>query len=303
MTTATDFGIRTVGRLTRDVFRRERVPVPLLWVMAADGLATWYLWLARELTDVCGGRDAAKAAIARAAAPAFERRGVEMCKNWSHLPDPAVDSRVVPLVIASLYRSPVQRAATWMLDGLGGGPRGPVEWARAWRLVAPMSFRDRWLEVATHLGEVLISLTQNLPAEGVPRSNAVLGRLCLDAGALYGRMTKVAFDLPDTPESVIEVLRITEYIFRVNADHWTTTDTERRAGTLEGSACPWYQRPGWAGMHCGIFGQFQSGVASVFGLRYHLTKTIPRHGGTTCCIEVRPPASTPVRPRPTQPCP
>jgi hypothetical protein len=30
----------------------------------------------------------------------------------------------------------------------------------------------------------------------------------------------------------------------------------------EGNACPWYSRPGWNGAHCGIFGQFQSGVSS-----------------------------------------
>jgi hypothetical protein len=41
-------------------------------------------------------------------------------------------------------------------------------------------------------------------------------------------------------------------------------------------------------MHCGIFGQFQSGISSVFGLRYQLTQTIPKHGGSTCRIDLRP---------------
>ena len=41
-------------------------------------------------------------------------------------------------------------------------------------------------------------------------------------------------------------------------------------------------------MHCGIFGQFQSGISSVFGLRYQLTSTIPKHGGHTCRIDLRP---------------
>ena len=45
---------------------------------------------------------------------------------------------------------------------------------------------------------------------------------------------------------------------------------------------------GWQQVHCGIFGQFQSGISSVFGLRYQLTSTIPKHGGHTCRIDLRP---------------
>jgi hypothetical protein len=41
-------------------------------------------------------------------------------------------------------------------------------------------------------------------------------------------------------------------------------------------------------MHCGIFGQFQSGVCSVFGLDYKLDRTIPKHGGTTCRVTMSP---------------
>jgi hypothetical protein len=48
------------------------------------------------------------------------------------------------------------------------------------------------------------------------------------------------------------------------------------------------RRDGWNGAHCGIFGQPQSGIASAFGLRYHLSKTIPKHGGHTCRIDVKP---------------
>ena len=29
-------------------------------------------------------------------------------------------------------------------------------------------------------------------------------------------------------------------------------------------------------------------ASPVFGLRYHLSKTIPKHGGTTCRIDVKP---------------
>jgi hypothetical protein len=84
----------------------------------------------------------------------------------------------------------------------------------------------------------------------------------------------------------MEILRMSEYVFRVNPEHWGASDGT--AGWLEGTACPWYTRPGWNGAHCGIFGQFQSGIASVFGLRYHLSKTIPKHGGHTCRIDVKP---------------
>ena len=79
---------------------------------------------------------------------------------------------------------------------------------------------------------------------------------------------------------------MSEYVFRVNPEHWS--ESNGISGWLEGSACPWYSRPGWNGAHCGIFGQFQSGIASVFGLRYHLSKTIPKNGGKTCRIDVKP---------------
>jgi hypothetical protein len=79
---------------------------------------------------------------------------------------------------------------------------------------------------------------------------------------------------------------MSEYVFRVNPEHWSGSDGT--AGFLEGSACLWWSRPGWNGAHCGIFGQFQSGIASAFGLRYHLSKTIPKHGGHTCRIDVKP---------------
>ena len=91
---------------------------------------------------------------------------------------------------------------------------------------------------------------------------------------------------PDPPKVAMEILRMSEYVFRVNPEHWG--ESNGTAGWLEGTACPWFTRPGWNGAHCGIFGQFQSGISSVFGLRYHLSKTIPKHGGHTCRIDVKP---------------
>jgi hypothetical protein len=74
----------------------------------------------------------------------------------------------------------------------------------------------------------------------------------------------------------------------VNPEHWGEADEKANKGWLEGTACPWYDAPGWNGAHCGIFGQFQSGISAVFGLRYHLTTTIPKNGGHTCRIDVKP---------------
>lgn len=125
----------------RHVFRHERVPVPMLWLLAADGTVSWYRWLARGLADGFGGRDAASAAIARISAIAFERRYTVLRARWPHLPDPDADRRAVALTMAGLYRAPSFRKATWILDGVGGPPRGPVEAVGAWRSVRPLSMR------------------------------------------------------------------------------------------------------------------------------------------------------------------
>jgi len=69
--------------------------------------------------------------------------------------------------------------------------------------------------------------------------------------------------------------------------HSDATESSGR-GFIDGNACPWYPRPGWQQLHCGIFGQFQAGVCSVFGLSYQLTTTIPKHGGDHCRIDLQP---------------
>ena len=102
----------------------------------------------------------------------------------------------------------------------------------------------------------------------------------------YGERARDRWRLPQSPASAIEVLRVGEYVFRVNPEH--TSEADETRGMIEGSACPWYMRPGWHRMHCGIFGQFQAGVSSVFDLKYNLTKTIPRHGGDSCRVELVP---------------
>jgi hypothetical protein len=97
------------------------------------------------------------------------------------------------------------------------------------------------------------------------------------------------------PAQAIEILRIGELIFRVNPQHESHADADARVGWLEGNACLWYSRPGWTRGHCGIFGQFQAGICSEFGLRYKLDRTIPKHGGEVCRVSLEPlvPLKTP----------
>jgi hypothetical protein len=95
---------------------------------------------------------------------------------------------------------------------LGGPARNAAEAVRARMLLASLDVRARWEEVATHLGELLSP--------------------------------------PDPPQVAMEILRMSEYVFRVKPEHWGASN-----GTscwLEGTACPWYTRPGWNGAHCGI---------------------------------------------------
>lgn len=238
--------------MLRVAFKRELLPAPVLWLLAADGMCTWLRWLRRGLPE-------SPETIARWIEPAYVRRVQAL--GFTGGPK---------LLVEGLY--PVPKRPTWLF-----GRASALERIRAWRAVRPMSYRERWIEVATHLGEVLIVLSAHVPA-------SVLGRICHDAGVRYGERAARRWQLPRTPASAIEVLRIGEYIFRVNPEHWGHADAT--SGSIEGTACPWFVRPGWDRVHCGIFGQFQSGVSSVFGLKYQLTKTIPRHGGDTCKVDL-----------------
>jgi len=291
-----------LARLTREAYRHEVVPERMLWWFAADGMRDWFRVLAKHLGPHLAEGDA-RSLLSTMAAHTFERRWEALsalprrgarARIVGALPHGAREPRALPLLMSALYRvdSPGHvraRKSAWIFDGLGGAPRTAAERLRARVLLSSLDVRERWYEVATHLGELLVVLTEQLPAH-LPHARKILGDICFDSGARYAERIKKAFAIPDVladpPAVAMEVLRMSEYVFRVNPEHWGASDGT--AGWLEGTACPWYTRPGWNGAHCGIFGQFQSGIASVFGLRYHLSKTIPKHGGHTCRIDVKP---------------
>lgn len=265
----------------REVYRRELLPARLRWHMAADGMADWYRSVARGLVPALG--EEAKPTISALGGMMFERR-------WRVLARERTTERDVALMMSGLYRVGGRHKARWIFDSMGGPARDLREFIQQRRLLASLGVEARWREVTAHLGELLIVLTEELPKK-VPHARKLLGDVCFAMGERFAARVKKAFDLespPDAPAAAIEVLRMSEYVFRVNPDHWHGSNAETNTGFLEGNACPWYDRPGWNGGHCGIFGQFQSGISSAFGLRYHLAQTIPKHGGTTCRVDLKP---------------
>jgi hypothetical protein len=274
------------ARLLRHAYRREVIPARLRWWLAASGMRDWLRIVAKELQPHLGAET--RPIMARLAGRCFERRYAALHPAWSHLPAPEEDARAVALLMSGLYRMRAGDRGDWILDALGGAAATASERRRARRLIAPLNAEQRWREVTIHLGEWLIVLTEDLPAS-LPRARQLVADICFRMGVRYGETMRSMFALPDDgdqPSQAIEVLRMSEYIFRVNPEHWGASDAT--TGWLEGNACPWFERPGWQQVHCGIFGQFQSGISSVFGLNYKLTKTIPKHGGSTCRIDLKP---------------
>lgn len=285
---------RLVTRATREIYARELLPERALWWLAAAGMRDWYRILGKKLEPHLPG---AKATLAELSIRMFERRREALPERVRARA--VTEPRDLALLMGALYRIDGAPKAAWIFDGLGGPAKGLRERLRARRLLARTSVRERWNEVAAHLGELLVVLTEDLPAR-LPHARKILADICFEAGASYAESAKKALRMPerssDPPRDAMELLRMSEYVFQVNPEHWSESDGT--SGWLEGTACPWWSRPGWNGAHCGIFGQFQSGIASAFGLRYHLSKTIPKHGGHTCRIDVKPiPASDLTRPR------
>lgn len=273
--------------IAREAYRREVFPPRALWWLAASGMRDWFRVLASKLRDHLPDSRALLSELGR---EMFIRRYAVLRREHPSLPAHEQDPRALPLLMAGLYRLWTSPKAGFIFDVLGGPPRGVVEHLRARALARQLSPKARWEEVTVHLGELLILLTERLPAH-LPHARKILSDICFDMGQKYASRVQSTFGLPpgaSAPESAIFVLRTSEYVFRVNPKHWSASDGQTNTGYLEGDACPWFTRPGWNAAHCGIFGQFQAGISSAFGLRYQLSRTIPKHGGDTCRIDLKP---------------
>jgi hypothetical protein len=281
-----------VGKLTREVYRRELLPARARWWLAAEGMCDWYRVLGSRLRPHVAD---SRTLLAELSVRMFERRyaALREAHPSARLPSPDGRPRLIAQVMRGLYRVDRSSNSAWIfVDDAKVTPLGRVaDRVRTHQLLAPLSSEARWREVTAHLGELLIVLTEDLPAH-LPHARKILGDICFAAGARFAERVKKTMGIADAPDNApaaaMEVLRMSEYVFRVNPEHWGETDAAARTGFLEGTACPWFMRPGWNGAHCGIFGQFQSGIASVFDLRYLLSKTIPKHGGHTCRIDLKP---------------
>lgn len=276
-----------LGPLVRQVYRHELLPLRLRWWFAAAGMQDWLRTLAKGLQPHLGERT--RPCLQRLLGRLFDRRYDVLRQQIPALPERGHDPAAQPLLMGALYRLGQDPRARWIL-GDAAPPLGLSRRMRAQRLCAVLPVEARWREVATHLGELLIVMTEGLPAE-LPHARRILGEICYQAGLRYAEQVRRFLRLPtgpdaDGPALAIEVLRMGEYIFHVNPKHWGGSDGQ--SGWLEGTACLWYPRPGWTGAHCGIFGQFQAGISAAFGLRYHLAQTIPKHGGSTCRVDLKP---------------
>lgn len=285
-----------VAMATREVYRRELLPARARWWLAAAGMCDWFRVLGSKLRPHLeagprgGSGGDSRALLSSLGARMFERRYRALRERYDFYPAAELDGRAPALVMAGLYRQWTAPKSAWIFGAMGGAPRGVGEHLRARELARKLTPEARWEEVTTHLGELLIVLTEGLP-EHLPHARKILGDICFEMGARYASHMRRFFGMPragNQPEQAIEVLRMSEYVFRVNPDHWGSGDAASNTGYLEGNACPWFMRPGWNQAHCGIFGQFQAGISSEFGLRYQLSKTIPKHGGETCRIDLKP---------------
>lgn len=295
-----------VARLTREMYRREQIPVALRFLLVSQGMRGWFRQLVSSLRPHLG--EQTKPVLSALAAQMFQRRYAALRALHPDLPEP--EPRTIAEVMGGLYglagSGPLQTVprAAWILDALGGPPRSPREIFRALKWIRRLGAQACWEELTVHLGELLIVMTEELPRH-LPGARRILGDLCFEAGVRFAEQTREVFGLraeaQDPAAAAIEILRMSEYLFRVNPKHWGETDPSAGTGWLEGTACPWYSRPGWQPGHCGIFGQFQAGISSVFGLRYQLGQTIPKHGGHTCRVDLKPITLGKRSPRSVQP--
>jgi hypothetical protein len=272
----------------RASYRREILPASVRWTLASAAMRDWIRGVAKALRSDLP--DTSRQVVADTVAQLFERRYDVLRESHPGLPDRQNDPRAVAKFMAGLYQLELQPKARWIFDGVGGAPRGVTERFESQRLSFVLSAEERWMESATHLGQLLIVMTELLPAE-LPKARQRLASICFDMGAAYASRIAKLYGMSSSdnlPANAIEILRMGEYIFRVNPVHTSSTDPVENTGVLEGDSCLWYSLPGWERGHCGIFGQFQAGICSVFGLSYKLDQTIPKHGGDICRVTLHP---------------
>ncbi|MBK9264181.1 MAG: DUF2236 domain-containing protein [Polyangiaceae bacterium] len=281
------FLIAPALRHLRASFNGEAVEPWALWLVASEGTAGWMRYLESALGEHLDDRYRARAIMTAACGEMFRRRGLALAAPLKE----ALEGRSpadVRAFFEALYPGPIGASIRWSLDGIARESPGIAASARAWRLAGKVDAKTRWLEVSHHLGELTIVLTELLPKENVPRAIGWLGDTSHAFGKEVAELAASLFGMPPTMESAIETLRMGEFLFRVNPEHTSGVGDEQKPGFIEGSACLWYERPGWKQVHCGVLGRFQAGISEVFGQTYSLTQTIPKHGGDTCRISMSP---------------
>lgn len=274
-------------RQLRSSFAAESVNPWLLWLVASEGLAAWIRYLDQDLGEHLRDRHRAREILTAACAEMLRRRISSLPPSVAQRLEGA-DSADIRAFFEALSPGIVARSIRWSFEGLSKDSPPMAATLRAWRLLQNMDGKSRWLEVSHYLGELAIVLSQMLPKQNVPRAIGWLGDVCHHFGKEVAELAASLFRMPTTMESAIEILRMGEFLFRVNPEHSSGMDQTKGTGFIEGTACLWYTRPGWQQVHCGILGQFQAGISEVFGQSYSLTQTIPKHGGDTCRITMTP---------------
>ena len=153
--------MRPIESGLREIYRRELLPAPARWWLAADGMHAWYAMLRRGLEAPLGGREAAEREIAKAAGKAYTRRWGLLRARFPALPD---DVDAPARVLGALSFTSLRPKGAWVFRALGKPPLRKRDQLRVEGELRTIPIEERWREVTTHLGEVLIELTRTLPS-------------------------------------------------------------------------------------------------------------------------------------------
>lgn len=278
---------KRAGTRLREAFAAENLDVRTLWYLAGEGLAGWIRYVETALGEHLDDRPHARR-IFQEAMVELARRRVPQFPPLLAQALAVADPMETRAYFEALYPGPLGRAIRWSLERISSRPPSRASRLRGLRRVMSLDARERWLEVSHHLGELTIVLSELLPQHKVPRYAGWFGDVCQAFGREAAELSVSLFDLPLTTGAAIETLRMGELLFRVNPEHTSGAEGPHGSGFIEGNACLWHSRPGWGPIHCGVLGRFQAGVSEVFGLRYSLTRTIPKNGGNVCRITLTP---------------